>query len=120
MQITPRSVSDLRKLATSNLLKAGWHDAGKDIIVERETAHTDPLHKCRQDWLALLNAQPQPLRDALSRRDFDNAITIAIHLLDPGVDRSMAEFKEVSPGVVLDFNRDISGGGRDSDSVQAS
>jgi hypothetical protein len=27
--------------------------------------------------------------------------------LDPDVDRSMAEFEECSPGVVLDFNRDI-------------
>jgi GH25 family lysozyme M1 (1,4-beta-N-acetylmuramidase) len=54
------------------------HDAGTGTIVEREAAHTDPQDKCRQDLLTLLNAQPQPLRDALSRRDFDNAITIAI------------------------------------------
>jgi hypothetical protein len=36
-----------------------------------------------------------------------SAIIIDIHLLDPDVDRSMAEFEECSPGVVLDFNRDI-------------
>ena len=36
-----------------------------------------------------------------------SAITIDIHLLDPGVDRSMAERGSVSPGAVLDFNADI-------------
>jgi GH25 family lysozyme M1 (1,4-beta-N-acetylmuramidase) len=46
--------------------------------LEREADHTDPQDKCKQDWLALFNAQPQPLRDALSRRDFNNAIAIAI------------------------------------------
>jgi GH25 family lysozyme M1 (1,4-beta-N-acetylmuramidase) len=59
-------------------VEASWHDAGTGTIVEREAAHADPQDKCRQDWLALFNAQPQPLRDTLSRRDFDNAITIAI------------------------------------------
>ena len=58
---------------------APWRDeAGAGTVVEREAGHTDPQDKCRQDWLALLNAQPQPLRDALSRRDFDTAIAIAI------------------------------------------
>jgi hypothetical protein len=48
-----------------------------------------------------------------------SAITIDIHLLDPGVDRSMAERGSVSPGAVLDFNAGHQVvGSRDSESVQ--
>jgi GH25 family lysozyme M1 (1,4-beta-N-acetylmuramidase) len=56
-----------------------WHhQAETDPPFAQEAGHTDPQDKCRQSWLALFNAQPQPLRDALSRRDFNNAIVVAI------------------------------------------
>jgi hypothetical protein len=35
--------------------------------------------RCRQDWLKLFNSLPEPLREALTRGDFENAIVIAIH-----------------------------------------
>jgi hypothetical protein len=44
---------------------------------------------------------------------------IDIHLLDPDVDRCYGR-RRVSPRVVLDFNRYIRRGGRDSESVPAS
>src|SRR5271166_1435565 len=40
--------------------------------------------------------------------------------LDPDVDRSMAEYERVSPGVDLNFIGTSGGGGRDSESVQTS
>jgi hypothetical protein len=43
------------------------------------------------------------MRLVLYRKVSSSVIAIDIHLLDPGVDRSMAERGSVSPGAVLDF-----------------
>src|SRR5271165_2196861 len=49
-----------------------------------------------------------------------SAITIDIHLLDPGVDRSMAEFEKCRLECSWILIGTSGGGGRDSESVQAS
>ncbi len=46
-----------------------------------------------------------------------SANTIDIHLLDPDVDRILAEYERVSPGVLLDLTGASGGGGRGSESV---
>ena len=49
-----------------------------------------------------------------------SAITIDIHLLDPGIDRSMAEFEECRLEWSWILNGTSGGGGRNSESVQVS
>jgi hypothetical protein len=43
MQVTPRSESDLRKLATSNLLKAAWYDAEIQAAAEGVSSNRNDM-----------------------------------------------------------------------------
>jgi hypothetical protein len=55
-------------------------EAAHETIGEEEVARTSgEQERCREDWLKLFNSLPEPLRQALARRDFNNAIVIAIH-----------------------------------------
>jgi V8-like Glu-specific endopeptidase len=47
---------------------------------EQETPHTTAeQERCKRDWLNQFNALPEALRQALTQKDFNNAIVIAIH-----------------------------------------
>ena len=60
------------------------------------------------------------MRLVLHPKFSSSAITIDIHLLDPDVDRSMAEFEECRLEWSWILIGTSGGGGRDSESVQAS
>ena len=51
-----------------------------EYFEEQETPHaTAAQERCKQDWLKQFNALPEVLRQALTQKDFNNAIVIAIH-----------------------------------------
>jgi V8-like Glu-specific endopeptidase len=51
-----------------------------EYLEEQETPRAAAeQERCKQDWLKQFNALPEVLRQALSQKDFNNAIVIAIH-----------------------------------------
>src|SRR5882724_4735717 len=51
-----------------------------EYFEEHETPRaTAEQERCKQDWLKQFNALPEVLRQALTQKDFNNAIVIAIH-----------------------------------------